>query len=116
MQTGNRWCLVLLIAIFLPGCTETVTFEGKDRSLTYSCNGFESKVESDEDLELLALEMRKAANKMYNAGQTARVESLRTEIQTALRERDRSRFEELAVSAKCDVEHLSEEAGQPFWN
>jgi len=108
MQTRNWWLLVLVGALFASGCSQEVTFEGKDRSLTYSCNGFESKVESEEDLELLAREMRKAVQKMKRA----RMEEYRGEIQAALRKRDRSRFEELAVKAKCTTEHPSTQEGQ----
>jgi hypothetical protein len=103
METRNWWLLVLLGTLFVSGCSQEVTFNGKNRSLTYSCNGFESKVESEKDLKLLALGMRKAVQKM----ERARMEEYRVEIQAALRKRDRSRFEELAVNAKCTTKYSS---------
>lgn len=110
METRNLWLLVLLGTLLVSGCSQEVTFEGKDRSLTYSCNGFESKVESEEDLELLAVEMREAVQKLKKTGQRARAKEFGVEIRTALRERDRSRFEELAVNAKCAIEYPSTQA------
>lgn len=107
METRNWWFLILLGALFIVGCSQEVTFEGKDRSLTYSCDEFESKVESEKDLELLAIEMREAVEKMKKTGQRDRAREFGVEIRTALRERDRSRFEELAVTAKCTIKYPS---------
>ncbi|MFB6279805.1 MAG: hypothetical protein ABEK75_09895 [Salinibacter sp.] len=111
MQIRHWWPVVLLGALFVFGCSEEVTFEGKDQSLTYSCSNFESKVENEKDLELLATEMREAVQKMKKTGQRARAQKFGVEIRAALRERDRSRFEELAVSAKCAIEHPSTRVG-----
>lgn len=108
MEMRNWWLLVLVGTLFVSGCSQEVTFEGEERSLTYSCNGFESKVEGEEDLELLAVGMREAVQKMKRA----RMEEYKVEIQAALRKRDRSRFEELAVTAKCATEHPSTQEGQ----
>lgn len=111
MKTRHWWPLVFLSALFVVGCSQEVTFEGPDRSLTYSCNGFESKVQSEEDLELLAIEMREAVQKMKKTGQRAQAREFGVEIRTALRKRDRSRFEELAVTAKCAMKYPSIPAG-----
>ncbi len=111
MQTRHWWPLVLLGTLFVFGCSEEVTFKGEDQSLTYSCSNFESKVENEKDLELLATEMREAVQEMKKTGQRARAKEFGVEIRTALRERDRSRFEELAVSAKCAIEHPSTRVG-----
>jgi len=111
MQTQFRWLLVLPGIILLTACSQEVTFEGNGRTLTYSCDGYESKVESDEDLEVLAIGMRQAVKDLYRIGQQAKAQRIGTKIQTALRERDRKRFEELAVETKCAVEHQNQETG-----
>lgn len=94
---------IFLIAVLLMSCTKEVTFEGTDRTLTYTCNSFTSKVESDKDLSLLARKTREAVQKMHKIGKGKEARRIGRGIKTALGERDRKRFEELAVEAKCAV-------------
>jgi len=105
MKDQLTWTSAAVAVILLLSCSQEqkVTFEGNDRSLTYSCNSIEHKAEDDKDLELLARHTRKAVKKLHKSGQQEQAEKIGKKIKTALSERDRRRFEELAVEAKCST-------------